>query len=200
MFLHQTDSTAPLMRLQADSSITTSGTALIEVIAAGEQKIILRAKTGEWYSKANLIAHDGGGFLNLASGTATDTSQTKQLSDGFHIQAFSGSAGIYYPARISRNSGGIKLDVAPNTSGGPNYAPTWQTGLAVKPGSAAPSTMLGISAPTTTATEGFPYIPAVAGAPTGTPTAQTGVVPVAYDSTNNKLWIYNGTWKGVVLS
>lgn len=55
---------------------------------------------------------------------------------------------------------------------------------------------VGLSAPATTATDGFPYIPACAGTPTGVPTAITGYVPMAYDSTNNKFYIYNGGWKG----
>jgi hypothetical protein len=52
----------------------------------------------------------------------------------------------------------------------------------------------------TTATNGFLYIPTCAGAPTGTPTAKTGLVPMVYDTTDHKFWIYNGAWKGTVLS
>jgi len=42
---------------------------------------------------------------------------------------------------------------------------------------------------------GFPYIPTCAGAPNGTPTPINGMVPIIYDSVNNKLYIYNGGWK-----
>jgi len=52
---------------------------------------------------------------------------------------------------------------------------------------------------TTSATNGFPYIPTMAGAPTGTPTAITGKVPMVYDTTNNKICVYNGSWKCVAL-
>ena len=201
MFLHQADATAPLLRFQADNSITSNSTVLIEVIAAGAQKGALRAKTGELYWLADMITHDGGGFLSIATGASTDSNMTKQLSDGFNIRAYSGSAGVYYPGRMSRSSGGLKLDVAPNTSGGPTWTGnTWQSGIAIKPGTAAASTMLGTSAPAATATEGFPYMPAVAGAPTGVPTAQTGYSPFVFDTTNNKLWVYNGGWKGTVLA
>jgi len=201
IFLHQADATAPLMRLQADTSIASTGTALIEVIAAGGQKGIIRTKTGELYWLADVITHDGAGFLNIATGASADSNMTKQLSDGFNIRAYSGSAGVYYPGRISRSSGGLKMDVAPNTSGGPTWTGnTWQTGVSVKPGTAAPSTMIGTTAPATTATEGFPYMPAMAGAPTGVPTAQTGFVPFHYDTTNNKLWVYNGGWKSTTLA
>lgn len=54
----------------------------------------------------------------------------------------------------------------------------------------------------TTATDGFLYIPYVAGAPTGTPYAPAGHnhVPIVYDVTNEKLMLYHGGWKGVALA
>jgi hypothetical protein len=57
------------------------------------------------------------------------------------------------------------------------------------------SWLLGIAALATNATDGFPYIPSGAGAPSGTPSAQTGMVPLYYDSSNNQLYIYNSGWK-----
>lgn len=48
----------------------------------------------------------------------------------------------------------------------------------------------------TTATDGFLYIPTCAGTPTGVPTAFTGGIPLVYDTTGHKLWIYDGGWKG----
>lgn len=53
----------------------------------------------------------------------------------------------------------------------------------------------------TTATGGFPYIPTCAGTPTGVPSASyTGRVPMIFDTTNNKIFIYDGGWIGVTLS
>ncbi|MFZ9845253.1 MAG: hypothetical protein ACO3E4_06080 [Candidatus Nanopelagicaceae bacterium] len=48
-------------------------------------------------------------------------------------------------------------------------------------------------------TDGFFYIPAAAGAPTGVPTAIANTVPMYYDTTNNKFYVYNGAWKSVIL-
>ena len=52
------------------------------------------------------------------------------------------------------------------------------------------------SALSTSATDGFAYIPTCAGTPTGVPTAYTGKVAMVYDTTNNKFYIYNGRWNG----
>lgn len=53
----------------------------------------------------------------------------------------------------------------------------------------------------TTAVVGFPYIPTCAGTPTGVPTnTATGRAPMVYDTTNNKIWFYNGSWRGVVVA
>lgn len=60
--------------------------------------------------------------------------------------------------------------------------------------------VIGGAAIATTATNGFLYIPTCAGTPTGTPTTYTGRAPMVYDSTNNKLYIYNGGWKSATFA
>lgn len=55
--------------------------------------------------------------------------------------------------------------------------------------------IVGTAALATGANDGFLYIPTCAGAPSGTPTAYTGRVAVIYDTTNNKICVYNGAWK-----
>jgi len=52
----------------------------------------------------------------------------------------------------------------------------------------------------TTATDGFTYIPTCAGIPTGVPTAQLGTAPVVYDTTDNRLYVYNGGWKSAAFA
>ena len=65
------------------------------------------------------------------------------------------------------------------------------------------SGIIGQGALATNATTGFGFLPTCAGAPTGVPVitpTQAGYVPVVFDTTNNKIWIYNGAWKGVVVT
>lgn len=59
--------------------------------------------------------------------------------------------------------------------------------------------MGGLAALATTATDGFIYVPTCAGTPTGVPTAQTGKCAMIFDTTGNKLWVYDGGWIGIVL-
>jgi hypothetical protein len=60
--------------------------------------------------------------------------------------------------------------------------------------------VIGNAALATTATDGFLYVPTMAGTPTGTPTSYSGMVPLVFDTTNNKLYVYSGPWKSVTLS
>ncbi len=62
------------------------------------------------------------------------------------------------------------------------------------------SVVLGSAAISSSATDGFLYIPTCAGTATGTPTAFTGRVALIYDITNNKFSVYNGAWKQVLLA
>lgn len=59
----------------------------------------------------------------------------------------------------------------------------------------AGNVIIGSAALTTTATDGFLYVPSCAGTPTGVPTAVTGRVPIVVDTTNHKLYFYDGSWR-----
>lgn len=59
---------------------------------------------------------------------------------------------------------------------------------------------VGLAARATTDTDGFAYIPEVAGTPTSLPTDVPGFAPICFQPSANKLWIHNGTaWKSVTL-
>jgi hypothetical protein len=59
-----------------------------------------------------------------------------------------------------------------------------------------PSVVVGNQALATTATDGFIYIAGGAGAPTGVPTAFTGRYPLYWNTTDKKLYVYDGSWLG----
>lgn len=59
----------------------------------------------------------------------------------------------------------------------------------------------GTSALATTATEGFFFIQSCAGTPTGVPgSIPTGQIAAIYDTSANKIWFYNGSWRGVAVT
>lgn len=52
----------------------------------------------------------------------------------------------------------------------------------------------GTAALATSATTGHVYIQTCAGTPTGIPASKTGQVALQFDTTNNKLYVYDGAW------
>lgn len=63
--------------------------------------------------------------------------------------------------------------------------------------------IMGIGTVATSATNGFMFISNCAGTPSGTPAPASnpgGSTPMIYDKTNNKIYFYNGSWRGVVVS
>jgi hypothetical protein len=51
--------------------------------------------------------------------------------------------------------------------------------------------VIGTGAISTSATDGFLYIPSMAGAPSGTPTDQSNLSAICHDTTNNRLYLYD---------
>jgi len=63
-------------------------------------------------------------------------------------------------------------------------------------GTTTGSVAAGTASLATTATDGFLYVPACAGTPTGVPTTITGYAPIVVDSTNNIYYFYsNAAWR-----
>lgn len=58
----------------------------------------------------------------------------------------------------------------------------------------ARNTVLGSSNLTTSSTDGFAYLPTTPGTPTGTPSSFPGHSPITFDTTNNKLYVYDSGW------
>jgi hypothetical protein len=93
-----------------------------------------------------------------------------------------------YNWRISTNDNiaGVMEFLPTTTAGGTTYSATNVLGLY-----GLGNVRVGVPG-ATTMTDGFLYVPSVAGTPTGVPTAITNFIPIVADRTNNKLYIYSG--------
>jgi hypothetical protein len=140
-------------------------------------------------------------FQDSVSGTLfTDTVISASSSGVLNLWSHGGitmlaKSGIV-AVEPSPASGTIELDLYANSI----LSQIKVTGglLALLPGTAL---ALGNPSPATTATTAFPYIPVMAGTPTGVPTAETGYAPLVFDSVAKKLWAYlGGSWVGVALT
>lgn len=140
---------------------------------------------------------------NATSGTGGRASVviSGSSADGTGLYVASHSA-LYTTAGIAVASSSL---VASNETGGLNMGTTsnaqasiWSNNLKRLIVSAAGSVAIGngTAALATNVTDGFLYIPTCAGTPTGVPTAITGTVAMIFDTTNNKLYIYDGSWLG----
>ena len=107
--------------------------------------------------------------------------------DGGNRIGFDGSGGFSYMQEVSTDQ--IEITIGGNT------------GLTIKGTFGFNSVICGhLAALPTNATDGFLYVPTSGGTPTGTPTAYTGKVALEFDTGNNSLEIYSGTWRGVALA
>lgn len=92
-------------------------------------------------------------------------------ANAFTVSSVTNGSGTPLPLNLGYGSGGtrgFRLDTLGNTIIGP------------------------AGALSTTATDGYLYLPGMPGTPTGTPTSETGKNPIAIDSTNNLLYFYSG--------
>lgn len=108
----------------------------------------------------------------------TDTSTSKVFMGGGNLNVNAATDLFFYTAANTTTVvGSQRLQIS--------------TGGNIVPGTAALAT---------TATDGFIYLQSCAGTPTGVPTSFTGRVACIYDSSANKIWVYSGSWRGVVVA
>jgi hypothetical protein len=141
---------------------------------------------------------DGGSFVNSAStvpalgasivaGEIHAGESNLAAADSGYLRLSAGggtTAGVKAAIDILRDSGGAS-EVRIYTSGTERMRVDLNGNARV-----------GTAALTTTATNGFLYVPTCAGVPTGTPTAITGLAPIVVDTTNNRWYFYSGgAWR-----
>jgi hypothetical protein len=126
-------------------------------------------------------------------GSASDSAYVFGRSSGTTVK----SGILYYDGTIIRSAAEVQ-----NVAAGFGTLDLMKSGGIVRIGAvgAADLVISTGAALATTAIVGFPIIPSCAGTPTGVPTnAGTGKVPMIYDTTANKVWFYNGSWRGIVV-
>lgn len=182
--------------------------------ATGSIAIGYQASTGATHDYSIALGYLG---LTSAANQMAVGSQSVSVSDIRFGQggAAAGSIGavtITTTATTTASGGGnltISGGAAPSGSGG-NLILKSGTGstngdlsLAIGGTTIAQITTLGSfilqasGALATSATDGFTYLPTTAGTPTGTPTSVTGAAPIVYDTTNSRLFAYDGGWINV---
>jgi hypothetical protein len=194
----------PIIGTSATASTTTATGALILSGGAGV--------AGSVNSGGDVVAYKAATTRTLLSQKNSTTSTTIGDKDcRLILQADSGTVGaggdIVWIAtsdtgveRWAAITAGITANSASGAAGDVSIctkaAATDATLTARLTAMSSGSIILGSAALATTATDGFLYVAACAGAPTGVPTAVTGRVPIIVDSTNNKLYFYSGgAWR-----
>lgn len=125
-----------------------------------------------------------GGSGNIAAGDGGTT------GDGGEIDITAGSSGDSSNGATLRLQGGVY-----GGDGGSAYIQGSTSGVSGDDG----DVILGFVNTSTTRNGNFVYIPTINGHPTGTPNNATGVA-ITFDTTTDKLYIYNGGWKSVTLT
>lgn len=103
---------------------------------------------------------------------------------------YKGTGGNATAMRYEMEAGQHRWFTAPSGAGGSTITFT-------QPMTLSAAGNLSLVAGTTTMTNGFIYIPAAAGNPTGVATAITGTVPLYYNSSSNTLYAYNSSWQTI---
>lgn len=181
--------------------------------------------SGNWFINSTSTASSLlSGSLAIGTGTPSSTNllAIRQDQDAkTAISVFNANAGSSANAEVrltndtddfrltlDSNAGGNLANIVANSGlSGLNIATLGTDPVTIKSNNTLGITLdsvqnvvLGSAALATNVTDGFLYIASCAGTPTGVPTSKTGRVPMIYDTTNDKFYIYRGGWKGVTLS
>lgn len=190
----------------SDMALTHTGVAMLRVRAANLWVGVNGDTTNPAIAFANYsttgINADGSRLSFVQGGTSV-----LQLLSAFGIYAqnslpfiASGAGSAAAPAfqMYSFGGGGYTCGVAFPSEGSNLNGLTLNTmGVERARADNAGNFIVGTAALATNAGNGYPYIPTMAGTPTGAPPSYTGRSAYTYDTTNDLLYFLNGTWKPI---
>jgi len=175
----------------------TANYTLLGIAVNGTQKFRFDAD-GDLTVASSVIVTDGTDTISILTGTNARVSvsngiNTKSLDSINGVMVTAGAVGWFVTADAATSA-----HIGFLTSGGNRYTFTDTSGVEIFNVRLDSSVISGSKvALATNATTGFLYIPTCAGTPTGTPSSYTGKVAFVYDTTNNKIYVYDGSWIGV---
>lgn len=148
---------------------------------------------------SNNQAGSGGNIAILAANSGySNVGGSGATAKGGSVTIKAGNGGTGPTISGNVNTGGSLSLTAGNAGGDANGGDvSFTPGTGNGTGHDGDTKINGASAISTSATGKFFVIPMCAGTPTGTPANNGSVV---YDTTNNKLYVYNGSWKSVTLT
>jgi hypothetical protein len=177
--------------------IITNGNPVVNTLFAFKPQMEM-AIAGSGY---NFARHGWGGacsdYFCTSAGTSFNSFTALSAGNNIGVIYFAGADGTDWSEAASvavQVDGAVSAGIVPGrfafrTTAAELLRYTIHSNGDLVPGSAALATG---------ATGGHMFIPTCAGTPTGVPTVHTGRVALQYDTTNNKLYIYNGAWKATV--
>lgn len=204
----------------AGSAGTTTGQTLAINVASGSFGLLGISSTGttlgagkQYDGPASFVSSGQSGTATFTFGLGTNVGLGWAGSGpvlvmgssytAFNIRSNFGSAQLIVSGNTGNSTGpafqfnttatgGVDILVSATGANNTNKAGGWTIGN---------SWVLGNGALSTSATDGFAYMPTSAGAPSGTPNTITGMAPFEIDTTNSKIMVYiGGVWKGVVVT
>lgn len=181
-------------KINVTSTASAAGSMLLDLQVAGTSKFNV-TKTGAVILDSGIVQNWGyaifSGYVGAGSVYVGNPDGVPLVKDAAHILAQSNGTNAQ-TLRVYRTftdaSNYQRIELGWNTS----------TALLMNTGAgtgADGNIAFNDAALATTATTGYVMIPSCAGAPTGVPAdIPTGQVALHFDSTNNKLYVYDGAW------
>ncbi len=174
----------------AISVLNATGTSLIVDNSSGGQRLVDFKTSGTTSFKI-----DNGGVCTITTLASATTGPALTLTEADTIDAL-----VISPTNASFANNAIKVNTTRAANSAFNLVNLQSNGTLMFLVGGDGAVVVGSAAIATSATTGFLYIPSCNGTPIGTPVSFTGRVPMVYDTSVNKFYIYNGGWKGVTLS